>query len=463
MSTLNDVEAQLAALQARVEATEADINQFFLVVMGIFVFLMQTGFGMLEAGSCHSKNVTNILCKNFLDPCVAAVAFWFFGYAFVAGDGKFIGSHHFFLENFPEDEYTSWFFQFVFAATATTIVSGAMAERTQFVAYLCYSFFITGFMYPVVAHWGWSSEGWLYTRGFMDFAGSSIVHCTGGAAALMGAVTIGPRIGRFNERGEPQDMPGHSTVLSCLGGLLLWTGFFAFNGGSELGIFGGSASQVGLVITNTTLAAAGGALTVLVAMFWQVRKWSLLSAINGSLAGMVSICSGCNVVEPYGAFIIGIVAGVTYICWSAMLVRLRIDDVIDAAPVHLGAGMWGTIATPLFAHNSILDNNGVLYEWNREAFKMLGYNIAGTVTITAWAAVLSGVFFFVLKKLNYLRITEELELEGMDQKKHGEPAYPVRAYSRNFSGSDLGVKEGSAVAPAKRSPSSDIEEAHINY
>ena len=350
------------------------------------------------------------------------------------------------------------FFQFVFAATATTIVSGAMAERTQFGAYLMYSFFITGFVYPVVAHWGWSSEGWLADRGFMDFAGSSIVHSTGGAAALMGAIVIGPRHGRFNQNGDPVDMPGHSTVLSCLGGLLLWTGFYAFNGGSELGLFNGSASQVGLVIVNTTLAAAGGALIALAAMWWQIRKWSLLTAINGALAGMVSICSGCNAVEAWAAFVIGCIAGMVYIAWSNTLLRFGVDDVIDASPVHLGAGIWGTLATPIFAHNANLDNNGILYEWNRESFKQFGYNLAGSVTITAWSAILCGVFFLVLKQFDLLRISEEMELEGMDIKKHGEPAYPDRAYSRKFSGEDF----PNAKDDAKRN-SSDIEEARINY
>eukprot|EP01135_Chromosphaera_perkinsii_P002774 Nk52_evm142s226 gene=Nk52_evmTU142s226 len=419
-----DVEARLAALEEKLESSQSDVDQFFLIVMGIFVFFMQAGFAMLEAGSCRSKNVTNILCKNFLDPCMGAVAFWAVGYSFLSGKGRFIGSDNFFMEDFPSNEYSTWFFQYVFAATATTIVSGAMAERTHFCAYLLYSVFISGFVYPVVAHWAWASdEGWLAVRGYMDFAGSSIVHGTGGAAALMGAIIVGPRKGRFDSAGNALPIHGHSTVLSCLGGLLLWAGFYAFNGGSELGIFGGSASQVGLVVVNTTLASAGGALVTISGMWMRFSRWSLLGAINGSLAGMVAICSGCNAVEPWAGFVIGAIAGAVYMVWSWVLLRFKIDDVIDASPVHLGAGIWGTIATPIFAHNTLTDTSGIFYSWDKESFKQFGYNLGGCVTIIAWSATLCGLFFLLLKQVGLLRISEDLEIAGLDSEEHGEPAY----------------------------------------
>eukprot|EP01135_Chromosphaera_perkinsii_P001539 Nk52_evm9s207 gene=Nk52_evmTU9s207 len=426
--------ADFEALQVQIAGIQQDTNTFFLTSMGITVFLMHMGFGLLEAGSVRSKNVTHTWTKNLVDPCVAAVTFWAIGYAFLRGHGPFIGTEDFFLIDFDSSMYAHWFFQFVFASTAATIVNGAMAERTVFGAYLMYSFLLTGFIYPVVGHWVWCEEGWLAVRGYHDYAGSSVVHATGGAAGLIGAYMLGPRIGRFDAHGRPQDMPGHSTVLSCLGGLILWVGFYAFNGGSEQGISGGnySSDTVGLVITNTTIAGAFSALTVMTWKRLRTGKYSLIPSINGALCGMVAICSGCNVIQPWASLVIGFLAGLTYIGWSYGVLRCHVDDPLDAVAVHLGGGILGVLATPFF-HT----NEGMFYtSFSEDSLISLGWAVAGILAIVAWAMTLSGVLFYILNKFNLLRISEKTELHGLDIFKH-EPAYPASSYRPSVEANNL--------------------------
>eukprot|EP00121_Abeoforma_whisleri_P007349 Awhi_evm2s6708 len=315
MSDLATLQANFATLQAEVAAHQFSDNQYFLLTMGLFVFLMQLGFAFLEAGSVRSKNTTNILLKNLLDAVLGALSYWAFGWAFAYGNGNtFIGHSNFFLADFDRTRYAEWFFQFVFAATAATIVSGAVAERCSFVAYISYSIFITGFVYPVGTHWAWDATGWLADGPdgifFKDFAGSAIVHVVGGTAALIGAIALGPRIGRFTD-GKDTPIPGHSVAFTALGGLILWVGFYAFNGGSQLAITSdGDGTAVSLVFVNTTLAGAGGALIAMLIKFFEAHHYiSLLTGINGLLAGMVSICASCNAVEPWAAFVIGCIGG----------------------------------------------------------------------------------------------------------------------------------------------------------
>eukprot|EP00127_Corallochytrium_limacisporum_P006296 Clim_evm7s225 gene=Clim_evmTU7s225 len=418
----------------RIDALEVSIDQLFLAIMGMVVFLMQGGFAFLEAGSIRSKNATNILFKNFMDIAIGASSYWLLGYGFAyGGDNEFAGDNFFALHDLNNCEnrglFSDFWFQFAFAATAATIVSGAVAERMTLQGYMMYSIVLTGFVYPIATHWQWGG-GWLATEGpndgaigFQDFAGSTLVHCVGGTAGLVGAIAIGPRIGRFDEAGRPLPMPGHSTVLAALGGFILWFGFFAFNGGSELSVVGGSAYVLNAAIVNTLLAGAGGAISALVILRAENKAWSFLGAVNGALAGMVAICAGVNAVYPWAAYVIGIVAGITEVLWAKMILKAGIDDPVEAVAVHLGAGIWGTLAAPLFSVDT-----GIFYQWDSDSFKQFGWNIVGNISVIAWVAVTMAIFFFGFKATGLLRVTEKVELEGLDMYKHGEPAYPRDAY-----------------------------------
>lgn len=502
-------------MAAKRDADVSNLNQFFLLIMGALVMFMQAGFAFLEAGSVRSKNVVNILLKNVLDCFLGALSYWAFGYAFAYGDvdpthpqasaNKFIGFKYFFsiyanhLDG-GDGYFAGWFFQFVFAATAATIVSGAVAERTQFGAYLAYSTFITGFIYPVVTHWGWSGTGWLQNHdqesmarhvynaegvmsystedkvGYVDFAGSGLVHCTGGIAALMGSISIGARIGKFSDdRTKQFHIPGHSVPLASLGGFILFLGFLAFNGGSELAIVGyaGAGQAVAMSFMNTVLGGAAGAIFAIgcnyifaVTQKDSPRYWSLLTCINGGLAGMVAMCAGCNVLHQGAAIGIGAMGGIT-LWWVSMLLKnLGVDDPLDAFAVHYGGGVVGVLATPVFmtggivdsvlckdqranyvatlertaANNPLLANTGCFadadlegcFACDRFEYKVFAWNLAGLLAITLWAGGLSLAMFQILKAIGFLRVDADIEVRGLDIKKHGEPAYPTAAYGHGW-------------------------------
>ncbi|KAJ8023646.1 Ammonium transporter 1 member 2 [Holothuria leucospilota] len=414
---------------------KTNLDHFFLLVNALIIFLMQCGFAFLEAGSVRAKNTTNILLKNLLDVCLGAVAYWGVGYAFAFGNpgNAFIGHNYFFFGNIPDDLLSHFFFHFVFAATAATIVSGAMAERTDFKAYMIYSVVITGFVYPIVSHWAWDGNGWLYqgvvvrneTIGYQDFAGSSVVHMVGGLAALVGAAILGPRKGRFDKNNE-EDFSGHTVPLVALGGFILFFGFFAFNGGSQAAISNeGDGVVVAIAIVNTIISGSAAALVALALgkFLFRTKKWSLLTSINGGLTGMVAICAGCNSVYAWGAFVTGLVAGIVYIVVSALMVKLRIDDPLDAVAVHFGGGLWGIVSVPIFARGT-----GILFRWNAPAFGGFGWNLLGALVISLWTSALSILLFGALQLLHLLRVDPETEEKGLDLKEHGEPAYPLMAY-----------------------------------
>jgi len=439
-------------LLRRLIELQDDVNIFFLIVMGILVFLMQAGFAFLEAGAVRSKNTTTILLKNMIDACVAGLMYWSVGFAFAFGgdslghSGPFIGYRQFFLSETPASEYAFFFFQYVFAATAATIVSGAIAERASMISYFSHSIFITGFIYPLVTHWVWSDNGWLskYLY-YYDFAGSSVVHIVGGTAAFWGAFILGPRLGRFTE-GKSHPIPGHSTVLLSLGYFILFFGFFAFNGGSELGVTGEfSAARVARAVVNTMLSGCIAGLTTLVLRKAKFGKadirllggtfntftpfaghWSLTLAINGSLTGLVAICAGAAVVEPWGAVCIGMVAAVVFFISNRIIEFMRIDDPLSAVSVHFAGGWWGIISVTLFANHPLplATGGGVLYRWNGYAFAQLGLNIAGALIITLWVTATTVLLFGSLRLLGWFRIPEEAEEDGMDFVA-GEPAYPL--------------------------------------
>jgi len=425
-----------------------NLDNLFLIVMGIVVFLMQCGFAFLEAGSVRSKNTVNILIKNMLDLLIGGVSYWVMGWALAYGKtgNGFIGTSEFFSYNMDHGDYPLWFFQFVFAATAATIVSGSIAERCCFSAYFVYSIIITGWVYPPVTHWAWDDHGWLLKLGYADFAGSGVVHVLGGTCALVGCYWIGPRLGRFDSNGRPPQMPGHSVPLAGLGGFILLFGFLAFNGGSQLSISNeGDAEAVGIAIVNTILGGSAGGITALLLSFFENGKWSYLITLNGALTGMVAQCAGCNLYEPWAGLLIGFMAGCVYYGISKLMVKCGLDDPLDAVAVHAGGGMLGVLCVPWFKQGKgIFWMSTVKFiEWSEtedyfNPWKLLGVNVAGLVTIIAWSAFWSTFIFGGLQFFDNLRVDEITETKGNDIAKHGEAAYPKDAwleeqYRRNSS------------------------------
>jgi len=415
-------------------------DTLWLLLAAFLVFFMQAGFAMLEVGSVSSKNAKNILLKNLMDVSLGGIFYWALGWGFsYGGSNPFIGGTEFFM--IGTEEYRSWLFQFAFAATAATIVSGSVAERTQFRAYFIYSIFLTAFIYPVVVHWVWSTDGFLSAfnsdsasrigGGMMDFAGSGVVHMTGGTAALVGAIAVGARHGRFDKAtGKPQPKPGHNPVLAALGGFILWFGWYGFNAGSTLIFTGGAQFVAGKVAVTTTLAACGGGLTVLFIGRLATKSFDLSMALNGILAGLVSITAGCSVVDPWSSVLIGIIGGIVYFGFSRLLLRLKIDDPLDASPIHCFCGFWGVLSVGLFATpenvmnayaTDSLSNIGVFFGGDGTLF---GVQLLGGIIIFCWTALLSSLVFFPLKKLRLLRVTAEVEDAGLDVHKHGGSAYP---------------------------------------
>jgi Amt family ammonium transporter len=418
------------------EEIAVGLDTMFLLIAAALVFFMQAGFAMLTAGLTRSKNTTNILFKNMMDFVMCSLAFWAVGWGIAYGTsaGGFIGTDQFFLSSAGGDGvpvYASWFFQVVFAGTAATIVAGAMAERTKFAAYLVYSFIISLFIYPVVVHWIWSGAGWLNTYsgstegnwGFTDFAGSTVVHSVGGWASLMGAIILGPRLGRFGPDGKPRAIPGHSMALAMLGTFILWLGWFGFNPGSQLAISGqANADAVALVAVTTNLAAAAGALGAMLTAWLRYGKPDLGQTMNGALGGLVAITAGCAYVNPFSAIIIGVVAGPLVVFGAELLERLKIDDPVGAVPVHLINGAWGTLAVGLFA--SLPGNTGTTGLFFGGGATLLVAQLVGIIAVGFWTAVLAGAMFLALKATIGLRVSKEEEEAGLDIGEHGAVAYP---------------------------------------
>jgi Amt family ammonium transporter len=435
--------AQAQEVEALDDLTSA-LDTTWLMLAAFLVFFMQAGFAMVEAGFVRAKNVANILMKNMLDCSLGAIAFWAVGWAFAYGfaDGEsgngFIGNAQFFLSGDFGGDYAGWIFQFAFAATAATIVSGAMAERTAFHGYLFYTVFITAIIYPVVVHWAWSGDGWLTafpndgdpigTNGYMDFAGSGVVHMVGGFAGLMGAIIVGPRIGKY-VGGQVNAIPGHNISLAVLGMFILWFGWYGFNPGSTLGLSGGLAALAAKVAVNTTLAAAAGASCITFLSKFRYGKYDTGLSVNGALGGLVGITAPCAAVDPWAAVVIGLVAAPVVLFGVEVLEKLHVDDVVGAVSVHGFAGVWGVLAVGLFAtENGVLDHTGT----ESSAYglllgggaEQLGIQALGAASIIAWTCVTSGVLFLAIKYTVGLRVSEEEELRGLDLGEHGIEAYP---------------------------------------
>jgi Amt family ammonium transporter len=399
------------------------------MVTAVLVFWMQAGFALVEAGLTRSKNTTNILFKNLVDFVFASLAYWVIGYAFMFGASAsgLVGTSGFFLSG-GEDVaglpvLAFWFFQLVFAGTAATIVSGAMAERTKFSSYLIYSFIISALIYPISGHWIWGG-GWLATlpfgAGFKDFAGSTVVHSVGGWLALMGAIALGPRLGRFDKNGKPVAIPGHSITLVVLGVFILWMGWFGFNPGSQLAIQGGNADAVALVAVTTNLAAAAGGLVAMtLSWLFVTKKPDLGTTLNGVLAGLVAITAPTAFVTPAASILIGAVGGVIVVYGALWLEKLKIDDPVSAVPVHLMNGIWGTLAVGIFATEGGVTG---LIAGNPAQFLA---QLIGVLAVGAWSVFTGYILFFVLLKGWFgLRVSREEERKGLDVEEHGTEAYP---------------------------------------
>mmetsp|Transcript_4361 Transcript_4361/g.5676 ORF Transcript_4361/g.5676 Transcript_4361/m.5676 type:complete len:483 (-) Transcript_4361:653-2101(-) len=424
---------------------------------GAMVFGMQCGFAMLCAGSLRSKNAKNIMLQNILDVSAGAIGFFLCGYGFALSDGgSFVGSDpdYFALSGLTTgSEYIAFFFQFAFAASAATIVAGTIAERCKMVAYFCYAFFLTSFVYPVVVHAIWNKEGFLSTDndnpfrgvGMIDFAGSGVVHMTGGMCALIGAIVLGPRIGRFYDTaGRPLDEPAtfapHSVSLQVLGTFILWFGWYGFNAGSTLSITDDDKQDISaLAAVNTTLSGAAAALS---AMFLEAIlglkrdgeiQYDLTMTMNGALAGLVGVTGGCAVFEPWAALVVGLVSGVVYCLGSYLLIKLKIDDSVDGVPVHLFAGIWGCIATGLFAeplrtriaYGEAVENFGWFYSWGRGSgdANLLLAEFVGILFIAGWTIAIMFPFFGLLRYLGLFRMDPMEEIVGMDESRHKGGAY----------------------------------------
>lgn len=414
--------AQEAATVEQLEEALRGINTVWLLICAFLVFFMQAGFALVEAGSTRSKNVVNIMMKNLMDFCFATVAFWAVGYGLMFGVGTpFIGLNNFFVTGAEESFVAGiptlafWLFQLVFAGTAATIVSGAMAERTKFKAYIIYSIFITLIIYPIFGKWTWGG-GWLSGMGFLDFAGSTVVHSIGGWAGLVGTWLLGPRIGRFSKDGKSTPIPGHSLPLMTLGGFILWIGWFGFNPGSQILAHGSNADAISLIAANTNIAAATGALAALLLTWILNGKPDLSSAVNGVLGGLVAITAPCAFVTPLDSLIIGAIGGGLIVYGALWLEKIKIDDPVGAVPVHLICGVWGTLSVGLF-HSS----NGLFYSGSPT---QLIAQAIGVVACAVWTGGTAFLLFSSIKSTVGLRVSAEEEEHGLDFDEHGQVGYP---------------------------------------
>ena len=409
------------------------LDTVWMLLAAILVFWMQPGFALCEAGFTRSKNTANILFKNFVDFMLGSVLFFFVGFGFMFGsDGAgFIGAPNwgdlsFYKSDLPVEGFLM--FETVFCATSATIVSGAMAERTKFSMYIVYSFFISLIIYPVEGHWTWGG-GWLcndaaesfmmttFGHVFHDFAGSAIVHSVGGVLALIGAIALGPRRGKYDANGKSRAIPGHSLILAALGVFILWMGWFGFNPGSQLAATG-EVNRIAIshVFLTTNLAAAFGGIATMFVTWMKYGKPSFSLTLNGVLAGLVGITAGCDAVDAWGAIIIGLVCGTVLVYTIEFIDRkLHIDDPVGASSVHGVCGILGTLMTGLFSVSE-----GLFYG---HGWGFLGAEAFGILIIDLWAAVTGVILFYSIKKIHGLRVSARIEDEGLDIYEHGETCY----------------------------------------
>ena len=419
------------SMDKALEAINGDMGALWITLAAVLVFFMQAGFTLVEVGFTRSKNSGNIIMKNLMDLSVGSLMFWAVGYGIMYGSDLVLGG---FFRSSPADQgyfffsATDWynlFFQTVFCATAATIVSGAVAERTKFSTYLILSAVLTTLIYPISGSWYWpfDDDAWLNTAGFIDFAGSSVVHAVGGGAALVAAIMVGPRIGKYVD-GEVKVIPGHNMMYGSLGVFILWLGWFGFNGGSQLAWGGDDTIAAGSVIINTNLAAAIGAIAALFLTWLRYGKPDLSMTLNGALAGLVGITAGCGAVNAWGAVAIGLLCGLVVVLSIEVIdKKFKIDDPVVARSVHGTCGFLGTVLVGIFA----LDG-GLLYGGGAGLLWVQTY---GSLAYLLWAAFGTFVVLFILKKTIGLRVSKNDELEGLDITEHGVEAYPEHITNDN--------------------------------
>jgi Amt family ammonium transporter len=411
---------------------ELQLNAIWIMLAAILVIFMQGGFIMLEAGSTRMKNAGHVAGKTIFTFGLSSLVFWAVGWGLIYGPNTsaFIGWGDFFLNPYglvagDTPVAISWLFQSAFAAIALTIAFGGFAERAKLSVYLIFAVLFSVVVYPPIAHWIWAPGGWLFEHGKQDFAGSTVVHLTGAMAALAATILLKPRIGKYNKDGSANEISGHNQVYTALGVLILWFGWFGFNGGSTLAVGEGF---FGYVAMNTQLAAGAGAILALLVSWAIMGKSDVPTMLNGALAGLVAITASCAFVDPWAAALIGAIAGILVVASMKFFDRMKIDDPIFALSVHGTAGVWGTISTGFFATETLAV--GELGGWGQAGlfygggFTQLGIQVTGVLAAGAYAFIASFIILYIMKKVMGLRVTEEQEIIGLDLSEHGTYGYP---------------------------------------
>ena len=399
----------------------SEVFGIWFLIGAAFVFFMQAGFAMVETGFTRAKNAGNIIMKNLMDFCIGTVVFMFLGFGILLGEdtlGGFIGIPTLgIITDYANFDWSNFVFNLVFCATTATIVSGAMAERTNFLSYCIYSGIISAVVYPIEAHWIWGG-GWLAQMGFHDFAGSCAIHMVGGFSALIGAWMEGPRLGKYNKDGTPNAIPGHNVVIGALGCFILWFGWYGFNGAAAT-----NGPQLASIFATTTIAPAIATVTCMIFTWVKYGKPDVSMCLNASLAGLVGITAGCDTMDAMGAFFVGVVSGllVCFGVWFCDYV-IRVDDPVGAVAVHFCNGLWGTIAVGLFATTSApsCEINGLFYGGG---VHQLILQFTGVGSVLLWTGVTMFIVFKVIDKIFGLRVTDQEQLDGLDIHEHGMNAY----------------------------------------
>ena len=399
----------------------SEVFGIWFLIGAAFVFFMQAGFAMVETGFTRAKNAGNIIMKNLMDFCIGTVVFMFLGFGILLGEdtlGGFIGIPTLgIITDYANFDWSNFVFNLVFCATTATIVSGAMAERTNFLSYCIYSGIISAVVYPIEAHWIWG-DGWLAQMGFHDFAGSCAIHMVGGFSALIGAWMEGPRLGKYNKDGTPNAIPGHNVVIGALGCFILWFGWYGFNGAAAT-----NGPQLASIFATTTIAPAIATVTCMIFTWVKYGKPDVSMCLNASLAGLVGITAGCDTMDAMGAFFVGVVSGLL-VCFGVWFCEyvIRVDDPVGAVAVHFCNGLWGTIAVGLFATTSApsCEINGLFYGGG---VHQLLLQLTGVGSVLLWTGVTMFIVFKLIDKIFGLRVTDQEQLDGLDIHEHGMNAY----------------------------------------
>ncbi len=420
--------SEAATNAANIQEIRLSLDSVWVVMGGILVFFMQAGFALVESGSVRSKNTVNVLMKNYMDACLGGLVFWLVGFGLMFGGNAsgWMGTSHFAPNDLDDWHWNLLFFQMMFAATATTIASGAMAERIHFVAYIVGAAVVSGLIYPVFGSWAWGSifegSGWLKAMGFIDFAGSTVVHSIGGWVALAGIIVLGPRLGRFGRNGQTHHLAGHNLPLVALGGFILWLAWFGFNAASTVN----ASVSIGRIALNTHLAACAAAVAYMLYALIRGKAILMQTTINASLGGLVGITAGCATMSPLFAVITGLIAGLIVSVMPSVMEKLKLDDVVDAVTVHGFCGAWGTVAAGLFFEADMFNS------------QIVSIQVLGVLAAFAWGFGIALITFKLLEKiLGGLRVSTQHEQRGLDYTEHAELSYPEFQRDVTFETDDI--------------------------